>query len=219
MPTCLDHITVVAPSLDVGSRFVHQALGIEPCPGRTHPSMGTHNRLLALGESVYLEVISPDPDASPVSRPRWFGLDHVSPTAIPRLAAWVASTDDIASAAIPELGPVETMSRAGHTWQMTLTMDGSVPFSGAAPSLIQRSSRVHPASVLPDVGLRFRRLRIRHPAPTLVLAALARIGLASHPEVAVFHGNTCTLIADIETPCGPRELGFSPASNATHVKR
>ena len=91
MPTCLDHITVVAPSLDVGSRFVHQALGIEPGPGRTHPGMGTHNRLLALGEFVYLEVIAPDPDAPPVSRPRWFGLDQVTPATLPRLAAWGCS--------------------------------------------------------------------------------------------------------------------------------
>lgn len=208
MPACLDHITVVAPSLDIGSRFVHRALGIEPCPGRTHPSMGTHNRLLALGESVYLEVISPDPDASPISRPRWFGLDQISPTAMPRLAAWVASTDDITSAAIPELGAVETMSRANHTWQMTLTKDGSVPLSGAAPSLIQRPSGVHPASALPDAGLRFRRLRIRHPAPAQVLAVFADIGLASHPEVAVFHGTTCTLVAEIDTPFGPKELGL-----------
>jgi hypothetical protein len=206
MPTCLDHITVVAPSLDVGSRFVHQALGIEPGPGRTHPDMGTHNRLLALGEFVYLEVISPDPDAPPVSRPRWFGLDQVTPDTVPRLAAWVARTDDIASAAIPELGPVETMSRAGHTWQMTITLDGSLPMSGAVPSLIQRASTVHPASVLPAVGLRFRRLRIHHPTPALVLAALERIGLASHPEVAVHHGITCTLVAEIDTPSGPREL-------------
>jgi hypothetical protein len=206
MPTCLDHITVVAPSLDVGSRFVHQALGMEPGPGRTHPGMGTHNRLLALGEFVYLEVIAPDPDAPPVSRPRWFGLDLVTPDTIPRLAAWVARTDDIASAAIPELGPVETMSRAGHTWQMSVTIDGGLPMSGAAPSLIQRASTVHPASVLPDVGLRLRRLRIHHPTPALVLAALDRIGLASDPEVAVLHGNTCMLVAEIDTPSGPREL-------------
>jgi hypothetical protein len=170
--------------------------------------MGTHNRLLALGQSVYLEVISPDPDAAPISRPRWFGLDQVSPTTIARLAAWVASTDDITRAAIPELGAVETMSRASHTWQMTLTSDGRVPLAGAAPALIQRSPGVHPASALPDAGLRFRRLRIHHPAPAQVLAVFARIGLASHPEVAVTHGSACTLVAEIDTPAGPRELGL-----------
>jgi hypothetical protein len=213
VPAFLDHITVTAPSLDVGSLFVHQALGIEPGPGRTHPGMGTHNRLLALGEFVYLEVIAPDPDSSPISRPRWFGLDHVTLATLPRLAAWVARTDDIARAAIPELGPVETMSRAGHTWQMTVTSDGSLPLAGAAPLLIQRSSGVHPASVLPDVGLRLRRLRIHHPAPETILAVLDRVGLASDPEVAVSHGNACVLVADIETPSGPRELGLVDPSS------
>lgn len=103
MSAYLDHITVVAPSLAAGSRLVHQALGIEPGPGRTHPEMGTHNRLLRLGDTVYLEVIAPDPDAPPTSRPRWFGLDHVSPTTTPRLAAWVARTDDIVGVAVPVL--------------------------------------------------------------------------------------------------------------------
>jgi hypothetical protein len=170
--------------------------------------MGTHNRLLRLGDTVYLEVIAPDPDAPPVSRPRWFGLDHVSSTTIPRLATWVASTDDIVGLAVPELGFVETMRREAHTWQMTLTADGQLPLSGAAPSLIQRSPGTHPASVLPDAGLRFRRLRIRHPAPARVLALLAKIRLVSHPEVVVLHGDTCTLVVEIETPSGSKELGL-----------
>ena len=127
MSTCLDHITVVAPSLEAGSHFVRGVLGIEPYPGRAHPSMGTHNRLLRLGDTVYLEVIAPDPDAPPISRPRWFGLDYVSSTTIPRLATWVASTDDIVGVAVPDLGFVETMRRATHTWQMTLTADGQLP--------------------------------------------------------------------------------------------
>jgi Glyoxalase-like domain len=208
MSTRLDHLTVVAASLEAGSRFVREALGIEPGPGRAHPSMGTHNRLLRLGDTVYLEVIAADPDAPPVSRPRWFGLDHVSSTTTPRLATWVASTDDIMGVAVPELGRVETMRRATQTWQMTLTADGALPLSGAAPALIQRSPGAHPASVLADAGLRFRRLRIHHPAPAQVLALLASVRLASDPEVVVSHGDTCTLVAEIDTPSGSRELGL-----------
>jgi hypothetical protein len=203
----LDHLTVVAPSLDAGSNFVREVLGIEPGPGRTHPSMGTHNRLLRLGDAVYLEVIAPDPAAPPPSTPRWFGLDRVSPTTMPRLATWVASTDDILDVAVPELGVVATMRRANHSWQMTLTVDGELPLAGAAPALIQRSPGVHPASALPDAGLRFRRLRIHHPAPERVLALLAKIRLAPHPEVVVLHGEACTLVAEIETATGLKELG------------
>ena len=169
--------------------------------------MATHNLLLALGSNVYLEVISADPAAVPVKRPRWFGLDHVLPGSTARLAAWVASTDDIAHAAVPELGEVETMRREHHTWQMTARADGSLPLDGAAPLLIQRSSSISPAAALPPRGLLLQRLRIRHPAPSQVVALFAKIGLASQPSVTVTKGDECSLVAEIQTPFGPRELG------------
>jgi hypothetical protein len=203
----LDHIAVVAPSLKAGSAYVEAALGVPPGAGRTHPGMATHNLLLALGSTVYLEVISPDPGAAPVARPRWFGIDHVLLGSPARLAAWVASTDDIAGTTVPELGDVEIMRRETHTWKMTMRADGRVPLDGAAPLLIQRSSGVHPAAALPQRGLHLQRLRIRHPAPAQVLALFARIGLASQPAVTVTHGNECSLVAEIQTPFGPRELG------------
>jgi hypothetical protein len=203
----LDHITVVAPSLEVGSAYVEAALGVAPGAGRKHPGMATHNLLLALGPTVYLEVISSDPRAPPVARPRWFGLDQVIPDSSARLAAWVANTDDIADAATPELGDVETMRRENHTWRMTVRGDGSVPLDGAAPLLIQRSSNIHPASALPQRGLHLQRLRIRHPTPDHVLALLARIKLAQSPSVSVTRSDECSLVAEIQTPFGPRELG------------
>ncbi len=203
----LDHITVVAPSLEAGSAYVEAALGVPPGKGRAHPGMATHNLLLALGPTVYLEVISPDPRAAPVTRPRWFGLDHIHLASRARLAAWVASTDDIAGTVVPELGDVETMRRETHTWQMTVRADGSLPLDGAAPLLIQRSSSGHPAAALAQSGLNLQRLRIRHPAPAQVLALFAKIGLASQPAVTVMQGNECSLVAEIQTPFGLRELG------------
>src|SRR5688572_15391129 len=157
----IDHITVVAPSLQSGAAYVEAALGVPPGAGRAHPGMATHNLLLALGDAVYLEVISVDPHAVPVTRPRWFGLDHVQPDSLPRLAAWVANTDDIIGTAVPELGEVETMRRGEHAWQMTVRADGSVPLDGAAPLLIQRASNVNPTTSLPQYGLRLQRLQIR----------------------------------------------------------
>jgi len=203
----LDHIAIVAPSLSAGSAYVEAALGVRPSAGRKHPGMATHNLLLSLGSSVYLEVISPDPQATPVTRPRWFGLDHVAPGTAARLAGWVARTDDIEAATVPELGEVEIMRRETHTWKMTMRSDGGLPLDGAAPLLIQRSSSVHPAAALPHRGLSLQRLRIRHPAPDRVIALLATIGLASLPAVTVVQGAECSLVAEIQTPIGLRELG------------
>ena len=60
----LDHLTIIAPSLDQGLAHVRQQLGADMPPGDKHPEMGTHNRLLRLGDDVFLELIAIDPDAA-----------------------------------------------------------------------------------------------------------------------------------------------------------
>jgi len=114
MQTSLDHLVIVAPTLEVGHRFVSQRLGVELKPGGCHPVMGTHNRLLRLGTYFYLEVIAINPAASPADRPRWFGLDELSENAPPRLAHWVAKTDNLKAlnSTFAELvGQAQPMSR------------------------------------------------------------------------------------------------------------
>ncbi len=72
----LDHITVVARTLEEGAAHIKRQLGIDMPKGGAHPAMGTHNRLLSLGETAFLELIAIDPDATPPSHPRWFNLDR-----------------------------------------------------------------------------------------------------------------------------------------------
>ena len=93
---------------------------------------------------------------------------------------------------------VEPMAREGHTWLMTMTADGLPPLAGAAPLLIQRASAIHPASRLPDRGLRLRRLRIRHPDPVTLARLLARIGLDGDARIGVEPAAACALAAEIE---------------------
>lgn len=207
MPAHLDHLVVVAQSLDAGAALVAQALGFTPGPGRKHPHMGTHNLLLSLGACAYLEVVAIDPQAAPIARPRWFGLDALAAERGPRLAAWVANTDDIHRHTSPELGVVETMEREGMTWQMSISQDGRAPLCGAAPLLIQRATPVHPASRLQDLGLRLRRLQIRHPHPDQVARVLARLEFPDTPTITLERAPTTALIAEIETPLGLRVLG------------
>ncbi|MGY3076276.1 hypothetical protein ACVWZZ_002647 [Bradyrhizobium sp. LM6.10] len=98
----LDHITVAAKDLAEGVAYVEQALGIAPPAGGAHPLMGTHNHLLRLSETAFLEVIAPNPSAPAPTRPRWFAMDdprtHAALASSPRLMTWVVSTSDIASA-------------------------------------------------------------------------------------------------------------------------
>lgn len=44
----LDHLTVIAPSLDVGVKHVHACLGVEMPVGGKHPLMGTCNHLMRI---------------------------------------------------------------------------------------------------------------------------------------------------------------------------
>jgi hypothetical protein len=110
--------------------------------------MGTHNRLLGLGEGLYLELIAIDPQAPPPGRPRWFGLDRPQdlPADRPRLLHWVARSDDIAreaAASGEDLGEILSWSAA--------TIAGASPCrpmatcrAGLVPTLIQWDVPFHP---------------------------------------------------------------------------
>src|SRR5690606_1359383 len=87
-----DHLAISARSLAEGAAKVERLLGVGTVPGGRHALMGTHNRLLSLGPTEYLEVIAIDPDAPDPGRPRWFRLDAFAGP--PRLSNWVVAVDD-----------------------------------------------------------------------------------------------------------------------------
>src|SRR5256885_16222455 len=93
----IDHLVIAASDLGVGADLVRRSLGVTPQPGGEHARMGTHNLVLKLGDSLYLEVIAPNPKSAQPGRPRWFELDDLMPDSPPRLATWAARTDDIRS--------------------------------------------------------------------------------------------------------------------------
>src|SRR5690606_8176826 len=97
-------------------------LGVSLQAGGQHPRMGTHNKLLRLGDDVYLEVIAADPAAPAPQRPRWFELDQMTPGSRPRLGTWVIRTDDIVAARAAcswDTGPIESMTRGALAWRIT----------------------------------------------------------------------------------------------------
>jgi hypothetical protein len=204
----IDHLTVTAPTLESGAEYVRRALGVTPGPGGAHPRMGTHNLLLRLGESAFLEVIAPDPGAPRPDRPRWFGLDDPFLLREPRLAAWVARTDtlrDCPADVLAVVGPVETMTRGAREWLITLPADGSLPLGGAMPMLIEWQSPREPAGPgLPDSGCSLSLLAIQHPDPALAKALHARAGLVDSLHVG--EGEP-SLQAKVRTPQGMRYIG------------
>jgi len=206
----IDHIVITAPSLAAGVECVLQALGVTPQAGGEHPLMGTHNCFLKLGERVYLEVISVNPGAPRPARPRWFRLDEPDSVRVPRLATWIARTDDIhaAVAASPvSLGNVEPMSRGPFNWLITIPKDGSLPLQGLAPILIQWPPETHPTDTLQDLGCSLIRLEGFHPQAEKVRGVLESIGFQGKFSVSPLpSGELPYLVAHIQTRAGPRQL-------------
>jgi hypothetical protein len=151
----LDHLVLAARTLDEGAAYVRDRLGIETTAGGKHVAMGTHNRVMSLGNGIYLEVIAIDPEGQAPSRPRWFGLDEPATQRLlakgPALMHWVERTDDLAGEARRSADDVEILAfeRGPYRWRMALTRDGSLPGRGLRPTLIQWDG-THPAVAMPD---------------------------------------------------------------------
>jgi hypothetical protein len=205
----LDHLVITAPTLAAGASFVEEKLGVAPQMGGEHEKMGTHNLLLRLGDSSYLEVIAPNPDAPRPERPRWFDLDLLSASSAPRLSSWIARTTDlvnVAAASPVALGPIESMSRGDLDWLITIPPAGMV-LEGVAPALIEWRHGAHPAHRLRSSGCSLIRLKAIHPEHWRVTALLEGIGFQGPVSVEPpTVGGVPHLIAEIDTPNGVHEV-------------
>lgn len=206
----LDHLTVAALTLEEGISYIQSALGVVVPPGGTHPLMGTHNHLMRLGDRVFLEVIAPDPKITP-QRTRWFALDDSRMRArlknSPQLISWVARVPDLARA-LREVegvsGEAVRVTRGSLSWLISVPDDGSMPFDGAFPTLIEWPTGPHPSLRMADLGYRLERLDITHPEGVRLAKALAPV--FTDDRVVISTGATGQIRATITTPRGQREL-------------
>jgi hypothetical protein len=204
MTLALDHLAVSARTLDEGSAWVEAALGVPLTPGGQHPHMGTHNRLLNLGD-VYLEVIAIDPGAAPPACPRWFDLDRFQGP--PRLTHWICRTDSLdaaLTAAPPGTGTATDLARGAYRWRFAIPASGRLPFGDSYPALIEWQGDLHPATALPDQGVRLLRLEVTHPDAAALRRALD--GQPADPRVVLALGPYRSFRATFSTPHGTRVL-------------
>ena len=206
-PLRLDHLAVVAASLEAGVAHVRAALGVDVPRGGTHPLMGTGNHLMRLGEACFLEVIAIDPEAPAPDRPRWFDLDRRG-DAPPALAHWLLGTPDL-DATLDEAGALAgeaiRQTRGELSWRISVPGDGSLPLGGAFPSFLQWPEGPHPALRMADLGCRLVGLAVGHPRAARVREFLD--GRLDDARVRVAAAPGPRLRATIETPSGLRELG------------
>lgn len=204
MRSGIDHLVVVCAGLDQGAAWVEARLGVQPQPGGKHALMGTHNRLLRLGQRCYLELIALDPDAA-ASRPRWFDLDDPAvqrrASERPFLLTWVAATGSIVEAAVqvPELGEIIAAARNQLTWRIAVRDDGHLNFSGVLPAVIEWDGDAHPCDMLEDRGCELLELRLSHPAAASIVPMFRSLRLAGAIEL---RPGLIELAARIRTPRG-----------------
>jgi len=210
----LDHLVVTSPTLAAGVKWLQEALGVAPQAGGDHQRMGTHNALVRLGGATYLEVIASNPAAPPPRRPRWFELDCMTPAATPRLATWVARTDDIKSTVADcpsQFGAIEPMSRGPLNWLITVPPDGSLSGGGVFPTLIEWQTQEHPASSLEKQGCALELLELFHPEPSSLRGLLECLGLHDKATIRETRlGERPYLVAHIDTRHGIRSIGGPP---------
>lgn len=180
--------------------------------------MGTHNHLMRLDDGVFLEVIAPDPNVTP-QRTRWFALDDLRMRArlksSPQLISWVARVPNLAGA-LREVAGVTAeavrVTRGSLSWLIgscnfrliSVPYDGSMPFDGAFPTLIEWPTGPHPSLRMADLGCRLERLAIAHTEGARLAKALAPA--FTDDRVVISTGTATQIRAIINTAGGQREL-------------
>ena len=230
MKTQIDHLVVMAASLDDGVQWCEDTMGITPGPGGEHEKYGTHNRLFKIASPqfplAYFEIIAINPLAVIPKRAqvtRWFDMDNLTlQKAVvqgPRLVHFVSSTEDVKAARHVlrtqgiERGQVVHASRQSSkgtlNWQITVREDGERLFNGCLPTLIQWGKpdateplRLHPRNSLPRSGVTLQSLTVSHPSGAKLQAAFDAIGLA---HIAIETG-PANLVASLQTPKGLVQL-------------
>jgi len=208
----LDHITVTAPNLAEGVLHVRNCLDLDVPFGQRHAYMGTHNHLLQLGDTVYLEIVALDPEADAPGRPRWFGLGDQNKVRRDwdegrRLRGWVARTDAIAAIIAAHggiFGEKVPLPTVNSSFDFAIPKDGSLPLDGAAPSIIDRRGRPRSMATIVDLGARLKSFTLEHPDAAAVEALYRTLRVDRPP--AIEKGAQVRYRAQIETPAGPREL-------------
>ena len=163
----LDHIVLGANTLQEGTDYVEKKLGLSLSEIGYHHHMGTHNRVIKIGENIYLEVIAIDPNANKPKYFRWFNLDNKRQQArlkkSPQIIGYVIENEN------PDMlkfyNPFFEATRGDYRWEFaipksddTLINDELIE-SGLVPSIINWKSK-KPVHHLVDNHFQLEKIQI-----------------------------------------------------------
>jgi hypothetical protein len=205
VPAEFDHMVLGINDLERGIAFVEERAGVRPVFGGVHPGRGTQNALLSLGTRRYLEIVALDPKQSVTP---WVpGLAEMHE---PRLVAWAAHTDDIATLA--QKAKATGFSIEGPGDGSRDRPDGKVLHwksfrleddrGGLLPFFIEWSrDSAHPSVDAPS-GCSLERFLAAAPQPDKLAAEYRSLGV----EIATMRAEKAQLCARIAGPKGEFEL-------------
>ena len=163
----LDHIVLAANTLEEGTSYLENKLHIKLSNIGYHKDMGTHNRVVKISKSVYLEVISIDPNCGHLNSKRWFNLDSLKLQSqlrkSPQVIGYVIENVDIKILKYYE--PFFKASRGEYKWKFampgtkaSILADQSY-LNGIIPSLINWESE-KPINKMQDNHLNLEKIQV-----------------------------------------------------------
>ena len=198
----VDHLTVIAPTLESGIAAFEKHAGVSATLGGKHSINGTEIALISLGERRYPELLCPDPDGPPEGS---LG-EQIAQVDAPVFVNYLVRCNDIDSTADQaetiglKVDPDFTMSRntpEGDHLEWRIGVFSGHPFGSIVPHLIDWMDSTHPATQCVD-GCRFKSLQ----AITPDVSELTRIHDTLQIEVDVVAGDQHGLVAVLDTPRG-----------------
>jgi len=206
-PLELDHLLYATPDVDATVTELEERFGVAFAGGGRHPDWGTRNRILPLGNRLYLEVIGPDEARDDMDGKRILGVDRLEAPSLmwwavrPFLLPLTCGEFETAGYVPGEIiqGRRELADGSTLAWQMT---DPHVRLlDGLLPLVIDWDyDSGHPGDA-ETPGITLEDLRLEHPDHAELGTSFLHLGL---PEVRA--GEAPALIATFTTPNGTVEL-------------
>lgn len=206
MTTVIDHLLWAAPDLDQGSALFRDLTGVEAAVGGVHDGFGTRNRLAALNDGIYFEIIAPDP-AQPLAGTlgaRIAAMPH------PQLMQFALRSDDLDGVVAAARGvglSVQDPLHMGRTRPDGVRLEWSILYlddprwPGFLPFVIDWKDSPHPSASAPG-GCSLRDFVILHPDPQPLAEVYAALGV----PIWTARATRPALQAVLDTPRGPLVL-------------
>jgi len=199
----IDHIAYAVPKLNEGISYLKKVLGCEINMGGRHLTKGTHNALVNLGNDIYLEIISTDPNNQEIAAPRWMGVDLIEQ---PMATRWALKTNDLnsdlqalkkynAALAVSFEGSRKKQDGSMLNWQMALPLPD--PAVEIAPFFVDWKDSAHPTYSL-EQACELLAIKFYHPNPTELQQLFKNLNL----EYDVMKSESAKIELDIKGPSG-----------------